>query len=141
MKRCFKCSRDLPASEFYRHPMMHDGTLNKCKECTKRDVSARYHATRAERADYELRRKQTLERKSARLQYQKNHRARYPEKAVARAKTIRAIRSGRLEKSPCVRCGNPVVEAHHPDYNQPLLVVWLCRSCHYEAHGKSAIKR
>lgn len=38
MKKCLKCSEEKPLSSFYKQKGMRDGHLNKCKECTRRDV-------------------------------------------------------------------------------------------------------
>lgn len=40
-KKCFKCEKELPITEFYKHPNMGDGHLNKCKSCTKNDTKKR----------------------------------------------------------------------------------------------------
>lgn len=54
----------------------------------------------------------------------------------AKAKQIvrSALRNGILEKLPCFVCGEGNVEGHHPDYDSPLDVVWLCRKHHMQLH-------
>lgn len=49
-----------------------------------------------------------------------------------RAITKRLIRLGKLAVKPCA-CG-AAAEAHHPDYDRPALVVWVCRRHHTELH-------
>jgi hypothetical protein len=53
----------------------------------------------------------------------------------------RAIRSGQLSVMPCEVCGKVrtakrrrEIVAHHPDYNYPLAVMWLCSKHHLEWH-------
>lgn len=41
---------------------------------------------------------------------------------------------GKIEIGPCVVCGSPDVEMHHPDHETPNLTIWLCRRCHVLWH-------
>jgi len=52
----------------------------------------------------------------------------------ARAYTNVYKRRGKLVPQPCEKCAAEKVEAHHDDYDKPLQVRWLCRSCHVEHH-------
>lgn len=48
----------------------------------------------------------------------------------------RALKEGRLVKpSACSACGAEAkyIDGHHHDYDKPLEVIWLCRSCHSAA--------
>ncbi len=47
-----------------------------------------------------------------------------------------ALRKGELVKpSKCEAChGKQYIMAHHPDYEQPLEVLWVCSSCHKKLH-------
>lgn len=42
MKKCFKCQQEKPLIDFYKHPQMPDGHVNKCKFCNKKDVTENY---------------------------------------------------------------------------------------------------
>jgi len=138
MKTCFKCKTEKPLGEFYRHPQMKDGRLNKCKECTKRDVSSNYEDRREYYAEYERKRFQQPKRKAAAMEYQRKRRDANPEKYRASYLTSNAVRDGRLIKQPCEVCGEKKAQAHHDDYSKPLDVRWLCRKHHLGVHGKQS---
>lgn len=56
----------------------------------------------------------------------------------------KALRSGELvPASECAWCGDASrrIQGHHPDYNRPLMVVWLCDRCHSQHHAHYAIER
>jgi len=37
----------------------------------------------------------------------------------------------------CSKCGSTIrIQGHHVDYEQPLMVVWLCINCHGDEHGR-----
>lgn len=134
-KRCFRCGKRKALAEFYAHPMMADGRLGKCKECTKGDVSANYRATKTAKQAYERERNKRPERKLARLRYARNRRERDPDRALARSRVFYAIKSGKLERKPCRVCGEKA-QAHHEDYSKPLDVDWLCFKHHRQVHGQ-----
>ena len=135
-KVCFKCGDIKPVDDFYKHPQMADGYVNKCKECNKRDVSLNYRTNIRHYIEYEKNRFQDPDRKLKALGYQSKRRKLSPEKNKAREAISNALRDGRVVKSPCEVCGNEESQAHHEDYSKPLEVQWLCRSCHLKIHGK-----
>ncbi len=52
-----------------------------------------------------------------------------------------SLRRGKIEKkNACAICGNNGTQMHHPDYSQPLLVVWVCRECHENIHSLEAME-
>ena len=64
-KVCFKCGQEKPITEFYKHPRMADGHVNKCKVCNKLDVKTNYADRREQYAEYEKQRYQRPERRNA----------------------------------------------------------------------------
>jgi hypothetical protein len=45
-----------------------------------------------------------------------------------------ALRRKLITREPCVVCGAAKVDGHHPDYDRPAHVVWLCRRHHNALH-------
>jgi hypothetical protein len=45
-----------------------------------------------------------------------------------------ALKAGKIQKLPCLVCGEIKVEAHHTDYSRPIDIVWLCKPHHIELH-------
>jgi DNA invertase Pin-like site-specific DNA recombinase len=58
-------------------------------------------------------------------------------KIVARSVYREAIKYGELVRpSFCSVCSKEcLVDGHHPDYDKPLDVVWVCKRCHAEIHA------
>lgn len=117
-KRCIKCGEVKPLSEFYAHPRMADGHLNKCKDCAREDSKA-HRETHPER-DLKTRLKAC---------------SKNPTHKNANMAVAAALRCGRLKRPErCQGCGRSGEEtrlsAHHYDYAEPLDVIWLCGACH-----------
>jgi hypothetical protein len=54
----------------------------------------------------------------------------------ARALTAYAIKKGYLIRQPCMFCGEPNSDAHHPDYSEPLRIIWFCGRHHKLHHHR-----
>ena len=247
-KECFKCGETKPLSDFYKHPRMADGHVNKCKECNKKDVhknrkdnleyvqeydrnrrkkcnvsEERWEEISTKRSNYqkayyekypeklkllrekylkqnvpsdlwearlakarkanyavdawevlseekkewaekyysknpdkweeklaksrkasctedqwrlrlESKRKWDLENPERKAEVTKKYRENNPKKYKAHSMVGSAIKSGKLTPQPCSVCGAEKVHGHHPDYDKPLDVIWLCAEHHSEWH-------
>lgn len=132
IKKCFKCNEEKEINQFYKHSAMSDGFLGKCKECAKKDSFANrlkniekiraYDRKRGNRQSYE---------------YVKEYRKKYPKKYKAFSLVSRAIKSGKMKKLNCEKCGSIDSVAHHDDYNFPLTIRWLCQAHHKQWHAKN----
>lgn len=56
------------------------------------------------------------------------------EKYKAHFTVSNALKSGKLIRQSCLKCGSKEVHAHHDDYNKPLSVKWLCPKHHGDTH-------
>jgi len=125
-KVCSKCKQEKPLTAFFKSK--RDGYRSRCKECHKADCAEyaktgyynRYNKTQKNLDKVKERR----DRPEARI------------KNLARWYAKRMVAKGVIEKQACALCGAPEAQKHHPDYDKPLLIVWLCRDCHRELHNK-----
>lgn len=154
-KQCFKCKVVKPLEEFYKHPLMADGRVNKCKECNKQDVRQNrekkidyYREYDKKRANIPKRivgRKEYASSESGRHSHQKSTQTyanKYPYKRLAHQAINNAIKDGRLvAPEKCEDCGllTPL-HGHHDDYSKPYDVRWLCQFCHSKWHRENKAK-
>lgn len=120
-KKCFKCGVEKNINEFYRHPQMGDGHLNKCKECTKKDVKMKY-AENIEMVDYVEKERARGREKYSRLNYKDRF---YNKKPVGKDTSKHLKSLGLLPKEH---------EAHHWNYNFAYDVFILSRKAHKLVH-------
>ena len=145
MKDCTQCGKRKELSEFGINRATEDGLMNWCKPCTSAYQRARREKANAARPEGW---KQKTKDKSAYMKawseanpgamtaYKKAWYERNKDRMRVKEKVKYAVRSGKLQKLPCGVCGEEKVEAHHPDYDKPLDVIWLCRKHHLEIHKK-----
>ena len=132
-KTCFKCGIEKGIDDFYRHPQMSDGHVNKCKDCNKKDVKGNYDTNIVDPAFVEKERARGRE---------KFHRLGYKEKSK-----IANESKPWLKESPIFNISRDLkakgdypdgTEFHHWNYNTEYLkdVIPLNRVIHRRIHKK-----
>jgi len=145
MKTCFKCHKTLSISKFYCHPRMKDGHLNKCIECTKKDVAERIKDKTENDIEWIIEERERCRIKSEKARSRgigsksnQEMKAKWirsnPVKKAAHIILKNAVKNGRISRKPCEVCGNHKSHAHHEDYLQPFDVIWLCPKHHGQRH-------
>lgn len=134
-KKCFKCGTEKPISEFYKHAMMKDGYLNKCKLCAINDEHLHRKNNRDKYQQYEKLRAQDPVRKAKAAEYQRKYRAKNKQKYKARTLIGNMLRDGKIQKTACEICGLSIAQAHHENYANPKKVRWLCETHHNAVHN------
>lgn len=137
-KVCFKCGETKPLCEFYKHPQMADGHLNKCKSCTKRDVG-QYRTENIDKVRaYDRQRAKLPERAKKMLAQAAKWRSADLRRSKCHSAVARAIRNGTLQHKPCEwpGCTREDSYAHHESYDRPLDVIFYCQPHHKKRHAE-----
>ena len=130
-KICKRCKGRKPLGDFYVHAQMDDGHLSFCKECVKERVSTHYYSNHQEMLikyrERDKKRCGTQEYNRKKVEYNKTWRT---SKIIkAHNVTMRKLRFNKPDS--CELCGNKDnLVGHHPNYNEPERVIWLCNLCH-----------
>ena len=120
VKNCIICGTLKPLDDYYKHPQMGDGHLNKCKDCTKGHTKERIkklsnnqdwlksekerNRLKYHRLNYRGKHKPTTEQKAL---TQKRYELKYPEKQKASQK-LNSIKM----------TNTPGTHRHHWSYNE-----------------------
>lgn len=116
-------------------------TLLKCSVCKEMKAPEMFHSNKSLHwRQYKVHRCKTCDsaREKARPHRTGNSE---PKRKMAREKLRYAVRSGQVVRWPC--CAVPECssdkkpESHHPNYDAPLSVVWLCKEHHLQVHNET----
>lgn len=152
MKKCTKCGLEKAYDQFVKHRRYKDGYYSRCKECTyklekewrqsnpekKNEIRTRYRHNNREKIREQD--KQFYAKNSERLrEKQKIDKIENPHKHKAYKEYRVALSNGKIKQTDyCQICGikNMPLDGHHADYEKPLEVIWICKSCHMYIHKK-----
>ena len=128
LKMCWTCGVVKAIDRF--NSCKAYGKHSKCKRCVN-TVMLKFHEDNpSKRAEYASNTVRDY------AQWSRTYRETNPEKVRAHREVERAVATGELHRpAHCAFCGTSGrLHGHHEDYSRPLVVRWLCPSCHRKAH-------
>lgn len=136
-KRCSRCKATKTVKDFWKDRMRWDGLDNKCCEC-RREIDRSSRRKAYKRRYWKTHKNEKYRARQRRSSCARSHK--FPEQHKAHRLVQAAIKSGALVRpEACGACGKipepftdgrAAIQAHHPDYEKPLQVKWLCTMCH-----------
>lgn len=144
-KRCSLCGETKQKTEFSIDRGNGDGLRSWCNSCTSiRQKASRRKPGYQEKVNARRRQNRNEKHRARDRRSAERYRIRHPEKCFSRAILAKAIKRGEVQRSTtCQMCGglgrndrgNYGIHGHHyAGYAYPLLVMWLCRTCHDKLH-------
>ena len=154
MKKCNKCKNYKLFEDFDKMKSGKYGLNGRCKVCRTKYMKKYSKVNKKKIARYCIEwykenRIEALEngKKYSQTKVGKRNRylailranKKYPQKHKARYTLSYAVKTGKLARLACEKCGNFLSQAHHPDYSKPLEVWWLCMKHHRQADKEELV--
>lgn len=159
---CNTCQTEKSIGEFYQQPDSKTGRMSQCKECIliKRKIYRNrnkeivhacknaWYSRNKERAREQIYKWKKANPMYMKFWHQQNTdkntrngrawRARHPHYVKCHKQYRLALKTGDIVRpGHCMICNTEgKIEGHHHDYSKPLNVVWVCKKCHSDIHGK-----
>lgn len=102
----------------------------KCKQELDREYSRKYRKDNPEWKKMDNKKNLPLQRKLVR-EYQRK----FPKRVIANRKANAMKKSGKIKQENCIVCGSEKSVMHHPNYDKPCEIIWLCQLHHKQLHA------